>query len=154
MTDNAVVLLEGLLAERQRLRGGDPLPDDEAFELFAFEQCLKEEDLSDDEIANGQVGGGDDGGIDGVYCFLNGNLLEEDADVFQEGFDATTIRREPELVLVVIQAKQTASFGETAFEKLAATLHEFLDLSKTDEDLAALFSDAGGLRNGGLYLLD
>lgn len=142
MPDNAVVLLDALLAERDRLRGGDPLPGDEAFELFAFEQCLKEEDLSDEEIANGQVGGGDDGGVDGLYCFLNGNLLEEDAEVLQEGFDATSVGREPELVLVVIQAKRTASFGETAFEKLAATLREFLDLAKADDELAALFSDA------------
>jgi hypothetical protein len=99
MPDNAIVLLDALLAERDRLRGGDPLPADQAFELFAFEQCLKEEDLSDEEIANGQVGGGDDGGVDGLYCFLNGNLLEEDAEVLQEGFDATSVRREAEPVL-------------------------------------------------------
>jgi hypothetical protein len=124
------------------LRGGDPLPADQAFELFAFDQCLKEEDLSQEEIANGQVGGGDDGGVDGLYCFLDGNLLEEDAEVLEDGFDATSVRREPELVLVVIQVKTTPSFGETAFEKLAATLREFLDLGKTDDELAALFSEA------------
>lgn len=56
MTDNAVVLLDTLLAERDRLRGGEPLPDDEAFELFAFEQCLKEDDLSEEEIAPGLGG--------------------------------------------------------------------------------------------------
>jgi hypothetical protein len=142
MPDNAIVLLDALLAERDRMRGGDPRPADQAFELFAFEQCLKEEDLSDEEIANGQVGGGDDGGVDGVYCFLNGNLLEEDAEVLQEGFDATSVRREAELVLVVIQGKTTASFGETAFEKLAVTLTEFLDLTKADEELRELFSEA------------
>jgi hypothetical protein len=47
MADNAVVLLDTLLAERERLRGGE-LPEDEAFELFTFEQALKEEDLSED----------------------------------------------------------------------------------------------------------
>ena len=142
MPDNAVVLLDALLAERDRLRGGDPPPADQAFELFAFEQCLKDEDLSDEEIANGQVGGGDDGGVDGLYCFLNGNLLEEDAELLHEGFDATSVRREAELVLVVIQGKTTTSFGETAFEKLAVTLTAFLDLTKTDEELGALFSEA------------
>ncbi len=75
MPDNAVVLLDALLAERDRLRGVGPLPADQAFELFAFEQCLKDADLSDEEIANGQVGGGDDGGIDGLYCFLSGKML-------------------------------------------------------------------------------
>jgi hypothetical protein len=142
MPDNAIVLLDSLLVERNKLRGGVPLPDDEAFELFAFEQCLKEEDLSAEEITNGQVGGGDDGGIDGIYCLLSGNLLEEDAEVLADGFEATSVRREPELVVVIIQAKTTASFGETAFEKFATTLREFLDLSKSDEQLGELFSDA------------
>jgi len=141
MADNAIVLLDSLLSERNNLRGA-PLPDDEEFELFAFEQCLKEEDLSEEEIANGQVGGGNDGGVDGLYCFLNGNLLEEDAEVLEEGFDPTKVKREPDLTLVVIQAKRTASFGETAFEKLAATLAQFLDLSTPDEDLAKVFSEA------------
>jgi hypothetical protein len=31
MTDNAVVLLDGLLADRQCLRGGDPLPDERGY---------------------------------------------------------------------------------------------------------------------------
>lgn len=122
MADNSVVLLDALLEERERLRGGPQLPADEAFELFSFEQCLKEYDLSEDEIANGQVGGGDDGGIDGLYCFLNANLVEEDAEVLEETFDPTSVRREPELLLVIIQAKTTASFAETPFDKLAAAL--------------------------------
>jgi len=142
MADNAIVLLDALLAERDRLRGGEPLPDDEAFELFTFEQCLKEEDLSEEEIANGQVGGGNDGGVDGVYCFLDGNLLEEDDEVLEDGFDAATVKREPDLTLVVVQAKRTASFGETAFEKLAETLRQFLNLGRSDEELADLFSPA------------
>jgi len=140
MADNSVVLLDALLEERERLRGGPQLPADEAFELFSFEQCLKEYDLSEDEIANGQVGGGDDGGIDGLYCFLNANLVEEDAEVLEETFDPTSVRREPELLLVIIQAKTTASFAETPFDKLAAALKLLLDLSKTDEELEQLFS--------------
>lgn len=102
MTDNAVVLLDALLEERETRRGGSPLPDDEAFELFCFEQALKEQDLTDDEITNGQVGGGNDGGIDGLYCFLNGFLLEEDAEVLEDTYDPATVKREPDLLLVVV----------------------------------------------------
>jgi hypothetical protein len=140
MADNSVVLLDALLEERERLRGGSPLRADEAFELFSFEQCLKEYDLSEDEIANGQVGGGNDGGLDGLYCFLNANLVEEDAELLEETFDPTSIRREPELLLVIVQAKTTTSFAETPFDKLSAALKLLLDLSKTDEELEQLFS--------------
>jgi hypothetical protein len=140
VADNAVVLLNALLEERDRLRGGAPLRGDEAFELFSFEQCLKHQDLSEEEIAGGQVGGGNDGGIDGLYCFLNGNLIEEDAEVLDETFDPSSIKREPELHLVIVQAKRSASFAETPFDKLAAALRDLLDLSKTEEDLAELFS--------------
>jgi hypothetical protein len=142
MADNAVVLLDALLDERQRLRGGPSVPEDEAFELFAFEQALKEQDLSEDEIVNGQVGGGNDGGIDGLYTFLNGNLVEEDAEVLEETFEPSSVRREPELLLVVIQAKRSASFAETPFDKLSGALRDLLDLSKTHEVLAELFSPA------------
>lgn len=138
MADNAVVLLDKLLAGREH----QSVPDDEAFELFTFEQVLKEYDLSDDEIANGQVGGGGDGGVDGLYCFLNGNLLEEDAEVLEEDFDPSRVKREPELSLIVVQSKRTPSFGETAFEKLAATLSDLLDLSKDEDELAELFAPA------------
>ena len=140
MADNAVVLLDALLEERDCLRGGARLPGDEAFELFSFEQCLRHQDLSEEEIAGGQVGGGNDGGIDGLYCFLNGNLIEEDAEVLDETFDPSSVKREPELHLVVVQAKRSASFAETPLDKLAAALRDLLDLSKTEEDLSELFS--------------
>lgn len=134
------MLLDELLKERETLRGGDPLPADEAFELFSFEQALKDSELSPEEIADGQVGGGEDGGIDGVYTFLNGNLIAEDSELLEESFDPTTVRREPDLALVVVQAKQTASFAETPFEKLQATFSEILELAKTEEQLRELFS--------------
>ena len=140
MAENAVVLLDALLDERNRARGGPPLPADEAFELFAFEQCLKDQDLSEDEIAAGQVGGGNDGGIDGLYCFLNGNLIEEDADVLDDTFDPASIKRESDLDLMLIQAKQATSFAETPFDKLVATLRSVLELSKTEDDLLEALS--------------
>jgi hypothetical protein len=143
MVDNAVVLLDAILEDRANARGEDSqLPNDQAFELFAFEQALKEQDLSVEELEAGQVGGGNDGGIDGLYCFLNGNLVEEDAEVLEDTFDPSNVKRESELDLVVVQAKQSPNFGEGAFEKLSAALNDLLDLAKTDEDLAELFSPA------------
>jgi len=140
MTSNAIVLLDELLKDREKERAGAPLPLDEAFELFSFEQALKDNELSPDEIADGQVGGGEDGGIDGIYTFLNGNLIAEDSEVLEEHFDASTVRRGPSLVLVVVQAKQSASFAETPFEKLQTTFSEILELAKTEQELLELFS--------------
>jgi hypothetical protein len=130
MTSNAVVLLDELLKEREALRGGNPLPADEAFELFTFEQAVKDSELSPDEISDGQAGSGEDGGIDGAYTFLNGNLVAGDSEVREDTFDPTNVRRAPDLTFVVIQAKQTASFAEAPFEKLQATFGEVLELAK------------------------
>ena len=75
-----------------------------------------------------------------MYCFLNGNLIAEDSEVLEPTFDPTTVRREPDLTLVVIQAKRTPSFAETPFEILQATLAEMFELAKSPQQLAQLFS--------------
>jgi hypothetical protein len=77
---------------------------------------------------------------DNSVVLLNANLVEEDAELLEETFDPTSIRREPELLLVIVQAKTTTSFAETPFDKLSAALKLLLDLSKTDEELEQLFS--------------
>jgi hypothetical protein len=137
---NAVVTLDAVLAARQ-----GPLATDSAdttFELFAFEQILKSRDLTDDEILDGQVGGGDDGGLDGIYTFLDGALLRVDSDIFDPTFVPTSVKKNPELNLFAIQAKTTASFGETAFEKANTTFEILLNLERTEAELATLFSAA------------
>ena len=45
---------------------------------FSASQILKDYDLSDEEIENGIVGSGNDGGCDGIYIFLNKNLIMSD----------------------------------------------------------------------------
>ena len=140
MAGNTVVLLDALLKDWDRLRGGACLSEYQAFELFSFEQCIKDQDLSEEEIAGGQVGGGNDGGIDGLYSFFNGNLIEEDAEVLDETFEPLSVAQDPELHLVIIQAKRSASFSETTFDKLSAALRDLLDLAKNEKDLLELFS--------------
>lgn len=137
---NAVVLLDAYLREKESEYGATPLPADEVFEIFSFEQALKGQDLSLDEVVAGQVGGGNDGGIDGVFTFLNGNLVDEDAEVLEDDFQPQSVQRRPDLKLVLIQAKRTGSFAETPVDKLMATLREVLDLTRTVEDLTRLFS--------------
>ena len=134
-----MAILDAVLDGRQGVLAGGP--PDSVFELFAIEQILKQYDLADDELLDGQVGGGNDGGLDGVFTFLDGNLVREDSDVLQPAFDPATTKRGAELELWALQAKTSASFGEAAFEKAAATFEILLDLSRTEADLRKLFSE-------------
>lgn len=140
MSTNDKVLLETVLSDRAAQWEGDPLPPDEAFELFCLEVLLKDADLSEDEVLAGQIGGGGDGGIDGMYCLLDGALLEADAEVLSEEYDHRKVEKGAEIRLICIQAKQTPSFSETAVQLISDTLNSILDLDREDADLSALFS--------------
>ena len=138
MPPNELVLLDQVLAERQERRS-PPLPEDIAFELFAIEQVLRDTDLSDEEIAVGRVGGGDDGGLDGIYTFLGDELLDDDAEVIS---DASGVSAGTPLRLWLVQAKRDHSFGETPIDLAESSLRRFLSLTKPDEELRGLYSDA------------
>jgi hypothetical protein len=103
LTSNDVAILDAVLDGRQGVLAGGP--PDSVFELFAIEQILTQYDLADDELLDGQVGGGNDGGLDGVFTFLDGNLVREDSDVLQPAFDPATTKRGAELELWALQAK-------------------------------------------------
>ena len=139
MDQNAKVLLDKLIDTRADERSVE-LPKDEAFELFCLEEILTSCDLSDEEILAGQIGGGDDGGIDGLYVFLNEVLIEEDSYIFDDSFETKSIGKGAEIKLLAVQAKQSASFTETAIQLLADTVTAILDLSKQDEELASTLS--------------
>jgi hypothetical protein len=113
MSDNELELLNQILEERQAQRTVH-VPDDRSFELFANEQVLRDYDLSSDEIEAGAIGGGNDGQIDGVFVFLNGFLVAEDSEVFED--PPSKLRKYPvstPLLLWLVQAKREQSFSET-----------------------------------------
>lgn len=139
MNSNAKVLLDALLATQKEEEAED-LAEDEFFELFCFEQVLKESELVQEELLAGQIGGGGDGGIDGLYTFLDGALLEEDTELLDDDFDPRKVKTGARLSLVVVQAKQSASFTETAVQLLADTVTEILDLSKDSAILKEVLS--------------
>lgn len=132
MGDNAVVILDNLLAKRKEELGAS-LADEVWFQLFTFEQALKEFDLSYDELLSGLVDGPDDGGIDGFFVFVNDDLLGEDLalDSFK--------RKSPLLRLFIIQAKRGASFEETALDRLRSTISDILAL---DRELPPVYNRA------------
>ena len=80
MNNNDLILLDTILAKSQQSQApGKKL--EEFFELFVAEQVLKDMDLSYEELEAGLVAGGNDGGIDGLYVFVNGELVQEDTDL-------------------------------------------------------------------------
>jgi hypothetical protein len=140
MLNNELVLLDQIL--QQRHERAVPLPEDEAFELFACEQVLRDFDLSADEIGAGVVGGGNDGAIDGVYVFLGDKFLAEDSEVFDEDFSPSRVAPGTRLLLWLVQAKREQSFTETAIDLISSSSRRLLDLGQSEDDLRLLYSDA------------
>jgi hypothetical protein len=136
---NEVILIDQFLAAAQSARE-KPLPDSVAFELFAAECVLRDKTLSADELEAGRIGGGKDGGIDGLYVFQDGSLLDEDSPIFAEGFKPSSVRKNVDIEVWVIQAKREDSFTETAIDKISSSLGRFLDLAQTDAQLTELYS--------------
>ncbi len=96
----------------------------DAFERYSVELILKDADLSDEEISSGLVGGGGDGGIDGIYFFLNNQLMLDETDVPRQVTSAH---------LWIIQAKFENGFGETPIQKMQQFSDDLLTFSKPPE---------------------
>ena len=95
------------------------------FEYFSASQVLKDYDLSDDEIESGIVGAGNDGGCDGMYIFLNKNI------VLPDQMETITASKESKVEVIIIQAKRENSFGENAIMKWKTTAENLLQLSNS-----------------------
>lgn len=129
MAANDTILLDKLLMQKKE-QIANTLADEDFFEIFIFEQMLKNYELSYEELLGGKIGGGDDGGIDGFFVFINDELLDEDSDI-------SAIRKNPSIVVFLIQAKRSTSFSEKAIERAITTVEEIFDLTK---DMSALKS--------------
>lgn len=102
------------------------------FEFFSASQVLKNSDLSDEEISSGIIGGGHDGGCDGIFLFLNDELITEDQ------LESLTAFRGSELNFTIIQAKNTTGFNEDAIMKWKTVSNNLLDMSN---DISEYISD-------------
>jgi hypothetical protein len=132
MASNDQIILDQVL-DQQRQNIAPTLDQATYFEIFAAEQILKDYDLSYDEIESGIVAGGGDGGIDGFYAFTNGELLQEDSDVSE-------LRKNIQIDVILIQAKTSASFSETAMDKFIAATEDLFDLSKPLTSLKTVYN--------------
>lgn len=80
------------------------------FEYFSANLILKSFDLSDEELEKGVIGSGNDGGCDGLFLFVNDELILDDTPL-------ENIKKNPTLDLYIIQSKFETSFKESAFDK-------------------------------------
>lgn len=103
------------------------------FHIYATEQILKDYDLNYEEIEKGITEGGGDGGIDGIYTFINGELIQSIDDLVDSKKNAL-------LELVIIQSKFVNGFNETAIEKCNSSAIDLFDLSKDIDALRAVYN--------------
>lgn len=137
MSNDKIILDQILEAKRTALKpSASPV---EFFEIFAAEQALKDFDLSYEEIEAGILGGGGDGGIDGLYVFVNGELVQDDTDF-------SVFKKSVEIELIMTQAKTSAGFSEAAMDKFIAVSEDLLDLSKPIQGFASVY--CAELRDG------
>lgn len=133
MTNNQILIRECVAQEFSEAQNYS----DEAnfFEFFAASQMLKDYDLSDDEIESGIVGAGGDGGCDGIYIFLNKNL------VLADQLDTITASKESQVEMVVVQSKRELSFKEDAVMKWKTVSANLLSLANSLEDFKTRYNE-------------
>lgn len=110
--------------------------EDGFFEYFVASQVLKNYGLDDDELKDGLTGGGNDGGCDGVYLFLNGNLLTPDQIDSLPTTGTSAI-----LNLIIIQSKNTNSFKEDAIMKWKTLSENLFDMEKPLSEFKQRYSE-------------
>lgn len=132
MSDNDRIILDEIL-KTKKAELGPGLNDSDFFELFSCDKILARYDLSFDDIVAGQVGSTRDGGIDGLFLFINGEIIEEDTDL-------SVYKKDITVELCIIQAKRSPSFAESPIQKLRLTSEEILSLSAKLKDLLATYN--------------
>ena len=105
------------------------------FEFFAASQVLKNQNLSDDELDEGIVGSSHDGGCDGLYVFLNGDMLTSDQ------LDTLNASKGSPLNFTIIQAKNTTSFNETTIMKWKTISENLLNMANDIDSFCGRYNE-------------
>ncbi len=134
LTNNQVLMKECI---QQEFDESATYTDEAAyFEYFSAAQVLKNYNLSDDEIDSGLVGDGNDGGCDGIFVFLNGELITSDQ------LNTLTAAKGTILNLTIIQAKNTASFKEDAIMKWKTASENMLNIVNNLDSFSSRYNEA------------
>lgn len=104
------------------------------FEVFSASLILKTFDLSDEELEKGIVGSGNDGGCDGLYLFVNEELIFDDTPL-------ENIKKNPKLDVYIIQSKFEKSFREDVFNKWKSIVDNLFSIeSFQDNDFSKRYN--------------
>lgn len=105
------------------------------FEYFSISQVFKNYDLSVDDIDDGLTGGGNDGGCDGLYLFLNEELITQDQVANLSAIKGSILK------FCIVQAKNTIGFNEDSIMKFKTISENLLVLSHNLDDYNSRYND-------------
>lgn len=133
LTNNQILLRECIKQEFDDSTGYADIST--FFEHFAISELLKDYNISDDEIDNGNVGGGNDGGCDGIYLFLNDELVSQDQIESLSAPKGSTLR------LCIVQAKNEPGFKEDAIMKWKTVSENLMNMSSSLSEYSARYNE-------------
>lgn len=131
---NQQILLEGILNEYYEESSFKDI--DRAFESFATEQIYKYRDLGIDEINSGLIGDSRDGGSDGIYIFLDDELILDIDQLAEKKIHNNSI-----LELNIIQHKNTNKVEELVLDRFLGSVDFIFDLSISRDALESVFNE-------------
>lgn len=123
MGDNQTIALQKHLEKWKEQRAVSLPADVNVFEYYCLEHFLRDWISSDEELKSGLVGGGGDGGVDGMYFFIDDELV---ADTSQEKDSAQST------TLLVFQVKEGDGFSPEAIRKLKDFADDLLNIGKPE----------------------
>ncbi|QDO01123.1 AIPR family protein [Streptomyces sp. S1A1-8] len=121
-------LLDRTLEDQRRLLAPNQRMDD-FFNYFAASTALQDLDLDIDELRDGIVDGSHDCGVDGLWVFVDDRYVSAN-------IERHVNVRAKKILLVILQAKTSAGYQETAFEKLHYHLPLLLDMDRNAKELS------------------
>ena len=133
LTNNQILLRECIKQEYEESTGYADISS--FFEHFAISELLKDYNITDDEIDNGNVGGGNDGGCDGIYLFLNDELISSDQ------IESLSAPKGSTLKLCIIQAKNELGFKEDAIMKWKTVSENLMNMSSSLSDFSTRYNE-------------
>jgi hypothetical protein len=131
MAKNDIILLDSIIKSEQTKFWSYDLS--EVFEIFCFDQVLKDYDISFEDIESGWVDWWNDQWIDGIYVFIDQSIVLEKPN--------GNIRNNPNIELIIITCKHADTFRQEPVNNLLSISSEFLDISKSNDQLRADYND-------------
>ena len=114
--------------ESERSRIDENMGADEAFERVVAQQVLTQYLLDDDEVTRGMTDGWGDGGYDGIFIFVNDDLVNG------EDPRSITIDSKSRIDIHLIQSKNQTRFSESIVQNWKVSFPNLVETDEPDKD--------------------